>query len=84
MNVLGWIIFGMIIGVIANIIDPHPSEGGWLGAAVLGVLGAILGGMLGNLVFGINLTGFNFSSFAIAILGSLLLLFIDRTFGRAE
>lgn len=83
MNIISWIIFGIIVGSIANIIDPHPSEGGWVGAVVLGILGAILGGFLGNMVFGIGISGFNFPSLAVAVLGALFLLFIGRAFGRA-
>lgn len=84
MNLLAWIVFGSITGLVANIIDPYPSRGGLIGAAVLGILGAIIGGFLGNLVFGVGVSGFNFSSFAVAVLGSLLLLFISRAFGRSE
>lgn len=83
MNILAWVIFGLITGIVANIIDPAPSRGGILGAVVLGILGAILGGFMGNLIFGIGVSGFNFPSFAVAVLGSLLLLFIGRAFGRA-
>lgn len=83
MNILAWIIFGMIVGVIANLIDPKPSEGGLLGAIVLGILGGVVGGFLGNIVFGIGITGFNFPSFALSVLGSLLLLFVGRALSRS-
>lgn len=83
MNIVFWIIFGLLTGIIANIIDPHPQKGDWLGAMILGILGAILGGFLGNIVFGIGISGFNFPSFAVAVLGSLFLLFISRAFGKA-
>lgn len=82
MNLLSWILFGLITGIIANIIDPHPARDGWLGTIILGVLGAILGGFLGNIVFGVGVTGFNVSSFTVAVLGTLLLVFIGRAFGR--
>lgn len=82
MNLILWIIFGLIVGIVANIIDPYPSKGGMLGSIILGILGAILGGILGNMVFGIGITGFNFPSIAVAILGALLLMFVERAFGR--
>ncbi len=82
-NFASWLVFGIIVGVIANIIDPHPARGGWLGAIVLGILGAILGGFIGNMIFGVGITGFNFPSFGVAVLGALLLLFLGRAFGRA-
>lgn len=83
MSIFFWILFGLITGVIANIIDPYPAKGGWLGAIVLGILGAMLGGFLGNMIFGIGISGFNFPSFAVAVLGALLLLFLGRAFSRA-
>lgn len=83
MDVIGWILFGLIAGVVANAIDPHPASGGLLGAIVLGVLGALVGGFLANLIFGVTVTGFNFTSFAIAVVGSLVVLYIGRAFRRA-
>jgi len=82
MNFVLWIIFGLVVGTIANIIDPYPSRGGILGSIILGVLGAILGGILGNLVFGIGITGFNLPSIAVAVLGALLLIVVERAFGK--
>jgi len=83
MNVIGWIVFGMIVGVIANLIDPRPSSGGILGAIVLGVIGAVVGGFLGNVLFGIGVTGFNIQSFIVATVGAIGLLFAGRAFRRA-
>lgn len=83
MNIILWIVFGLTVGIIANLIDPYPSAGGILGSIILGILGAILGGILGNIVFGIGITGFNIPSIAIAVLGSLLLMFVERAFGRS-
>lgn len=84
MDILSWSLFGLIAGTIANVIDPSPAKGGILGAVILGILGAVVGGFLANLVFGAqNITGFNFPSFIIAILGSLLLLFTAGALRRA-
>ncbi len=80
MNILTWIVFGLIAGIVAEVVDPHKDTGGIVGAVILGILGAIIGGFVANLVFGVSITGFNLTSFAIAILGSLLLLFISRAF----
>ena len=83
MNVLSWIIFGMIVGIVANAIDPSPSRGGILGSILLGIIGALVGGFLANLIFGITVTGFNVTSFLVAIAGSLLLLFAGKAMRRA-
>ena len=84
MSLLAWVFFGLIAGSIANLLDPEPSKGGILGSIILGVLGAVVGGYLANLLLGITITGFNFTSFAIAVVGSLVLLAIGRLFrGRS-
>jgi uncharacterized membrane protein YeaQ/YmgE (transglycosylase-associated protein family) len=83
MNFLFYIIFGLIVGAIANFIDPRPSSGGILGAIVLGIVGAIVGGYLGNMLFGVGVSGFNISSFIVAVAGSLLALFVGRMLSRS-
>lgn len=83
MNILSWLLFGLIVGIVANAIDPEPNRGGVLGSILLGVVGALIGGFLANLIFGITVTGFNLTSFLVAVAGSLLLLFIGRAMRRA-
>lgn len=82
MNILTWIIFGGLIGTVAHLLDPGDERSSLLGTVVLGVLGALVGGLLANLVFGVNVSGFNFASFAVAILGALLLMFVQRAVRR--
>ena len=82
MNIIAWILFGLIVGVIANMVGPAPQRGGIAGAIVLGVVGALLGGFLGSLLLGIGVTGFDLSSMILAILGALLVLFIGRAWRR--
>lgn len=83
MDILTWLIFGIVVGAIANIIDPKPSQGGIIGSMILGVLGAFLGGFLGRMIFGTEVTGFNFPSLALSVLGALLLLLIGRMLIRS-
>lgn len=80
MNILSWVLFGLIAGTVANMLDPVDAPGGILSSVILGILGAMVGGFIANLLFGITVTGFNFTSFVVAILGSLLLLVISRSF----
>ncbi len=82
MNILSWIFFGLIVGVIANAIDPSANKNGATGSILLGMVGALVGGFLANLVFGITVTGFNFTTFLVAIAGSLLLLFFGKSVRR--
>lgn len=83
MNILSWILFGLIVGIIANAIDPTASRGGAIGAMLLGIVGALVGGLLANIVFGVGITGFNLTSFLIAVAGSLVLLFVGQAIRRA-
>jgi uncharacterized membrane protein YeaQ/YmgE (transglycosylase-associated protein family) len=75
-------LFGLIVGIVANAIDPAPNEGGVLGAVLLGVAGALVGGFLANMLFGMGVAGFNITSFIVAVTGSLLVLFGARAFRR--
>ncbi len=83
MGLLSFVVFGLIVGLVANAIDPRPAEGGALGAMVLGVLGAIVGGFLAGTLLGIGVTGFNLTSFIVALCGAGLLLMIGRAIRRA-
>lgn len=82
LNVLAWLIFGTIVGLVANFIDSEPAEGGLVGAIILGILGALVGGFFGNLIFGVGVSGFNLSSLVIATIGSLILMFVGRRLTR--
>lgn len=82
MNFLTWILFGLIVGIIANMVDPRPQEGGIIGSIILGVLGSLLGGFISNLIFGVGISGFDLQSLFIAIVGALVLLFAGRTLRR--
>lgn len=81
MNIIFWLVFGLIVGSIAHFIAPG-SKGGIIGSIVLGVIGAVVGGYLGQMFFGVSVTGFNVMSFIIAIAGSLLVLFVSRLLMR--
>jgi uncharacterized membrane protein YeaQ/YmgE (transglycosylase-associated protein family) len=78
MNILAWILFGIIVGIVANAIGSSPNSG-FMGSALLGIVGALVGGFIVNLIFGVSISGFNASVFLVAIAGSLLLL----SFGKA-
>lgn len=83
MNLLIWILFGITIGIISNLLDPKPQEGGIFGAVILGILGGVLGGFLSNLVLGLDLQGFDFISLFIALFGSLTLLTLRSLIKRS-
>jgi uncharacterized membrane protein YeaQ/YmgE (transglycosylase-associated protein family) len=79
-ELITWLVFGFIVGFLANLIDPHTNEGGVFGYIVLGIIGSIVGGYLAGLL-GIqteDANTFSFSSVLTAIVGSLIVLFIYR------
>lgn len=77
MSIIYWILFGLIAGSIANFLAPS-SQGGIVGSIILGIIGAVVGGYLGERFFGVGVTGFNVMSFVVAVVGSLLVIFVGR------
>lgn len=78
MGLISWIVFGLIAGAIAKFIMPGKDPGGCIITMIIGVIGALLGGFIATaLGFG-GISGFDWRSMLIAILGALLLLFIWR------
>lgn len=74
MGILSWIIFGLIAGALAKLIMPGKDPGGFFVTAIIGIVGAIVGGFIGTqLGFG-GISGFDFRSFLVAIAGAMLLL----------
>lgn len=82
MGILAWIIFGLVAGIIAKLIMPGPDPGGILITILLGIAGALLGGFIGSLLGFGGVSGFDFRSFLLAILGAILLLWIYRSMRR--
>jgi len=79
-NFVSWILFGLIAGGIAKFLMPGKDPGGCLITIILGIVGAVLGGAIGDW-FGIGpVTGFNLHSLGLAIAGSFILLLIFRLF----
>jgi uncharacterized membrane protein YeaQ/YmgE (transglycosylase-associated protein family) len=84
MNFLAWIIFGALAGWIASMIMGKNRQMGALANIIVGIIGAFLGGWLMSSVFGAQgVTGFNFPSLLVAIVGAVVLLLIVGLFRRA-
>ena len=71
MGILSWIIFGLIAGILAKWIMPGKDGGGF-------IVTVILGGWISTLFGFGKVDGFNFGSFAVAVIGALVVLFIYR------
>ena len=78
MGIIAWIVFGLLAGIVAKLIMPGRDPGGLIVSLILEGLGAIVGGWIGTaLGFG-TVDGFNLGSFAIAVLGAIILLGLYR------
>ena len=84
MGFLSFILLGLIAGAIAKAILPGKQGGGWLATLLLGVVGAVLGGWLGSVLFGASLQEFwSLQTWALAIGGAIVVLVIwGLTVGR--
>jgi uncharacterized membrane protein YeaQ/YmgE (transglycosylase-associated protein family) len=81
MGILGWILFGLIAGVIAKLVMPGRDPGGFIVTILLGIAGALLGGFIGR-ALGFYGEGQG-AGMLMSILGAILLLAIYRmTMGR--
>jgi uncharacterized membrane protein YeaQ/YmgE (transglycosylase-associated protein family) len=75
MSILGWIIFGLITGFIASKVV-NDRGAGCLIDIVLGLVGAIVGGFIFTRIGGHGITGFNFYSMVVAIVGAIVVLLL--------
>jgi uncharacterized membrane protein YeaQ/YmgE (transglycosylase-associated protein family) len=84
MGILGWIVLGLIAGAIAKLILPGKQGGGWIVTLLLGVVGALLGGWLGSVLFNTPLEDFwSLQTWLLAIAGAIVVLLIwGLIFGR--
>ena len=78
LSILGWIVFGLIVGAVAKLVMPGRDPGGMIVTILLGIAGALLGGFLGR-ALGWYQAG-EPAGFIMATLGAVLLLFMYRRF----
>ena len=74
MGIISWLILGLVAGFIGSKIVNKSGEGLWLDIA-LGIIGAIVGGVLFSAVGMQGITGLNIWSMIVAIIGSVVVLF---------
>lgn len=76
MSVIGWIFFGLVVGIVGKLLMPGRDPGGFILTILLGIAGALLGGFLGR-ALGLYGEG-EPAGFLMAVIGSVVLLVIYR------
>ncbi len=80
LGLLGWILFGLVVGIIAKLLMPGRDPGGFIVTTILGIVGAVIGGFLGR-TLGFYGPG-EPAGFLMATLGAVVLLFLYRMLRR--
>lgn len=79
MDLLSWLLFGLLAGATAKLIMPGKDPGGCLVTIAIGIIGSVIGGFIGERLLGYGgAAGFTLRSLGLAILGSILLLALYR------
>ena len=74
MGIIAWVVLGLIAGALAKWIMPGKQPGGILMTIVLGIVGAFVGGFLGSLLGFGSVTGFDWRSLLLAVVGAVIVL----------
>jgi uncharacterized membrane protein YeaQ/YmgE (transglycosylase-associated protein family) len=86
MGLIAWLVMGLLVGMAAGFV--MKSNYPWYIDMLLGIAGAMVGGWITSLLLGVDLTGgFNLTSFIVALLGAVLIIFVYRLIanrGRAR
>jgi uncharacterized membrane protein YeaQ/YmgE (transglycosylase-associated protein family) len=82
MGIFGWIVLGLLAGAIAKAILPGDDPGGIIVTMIIGIVGALLGGFLAQLIFDVDTLDnfFDWSTWLTAIVGAIILLLLYRVF----
>ena len=80
MSVIGWIIFGLIAGIVAKLLTPGRDPGGFIVTTLIGIVGALIGGYIGR-----GLGWYQEGEpvgFLMAVVGAVVLLLLYRVVAR--
>ncbi len=78
MSILIWILFGAIVGWISSMFMNTDANQGAIGNIIMGIVGAVVAGFLMPFFGMSGVTGFNFYSVAVAVIGAMVVIFIAR------
>jgi uncharacterized membrane protein YeaQ/YmgE (transglycosylase-associated protein family) len=81
MGIVSFLLFGLLAGLVARMLTPGRQAIGCLPTLAVGVLGALLGGVIGNVVLGHKVHfGWHLGPFLLAVVGAVALLLLLETF----
>jgi uncharacterized membrane protein YeaQ/YmgE (transglycosylase-associated protein family) len=80
MAIIGWVFFGLVVGIVGKLLTPGRDPGGFILTIVLGIAGALIGGFLGQSL-GFYREG-EPVGFIMAVVGSVILLLLYRMFTK--
>lgn len=84
MDILIWVILGALAGWIASVVMKTNASQGMIADVVLGVVGALVGGFLFGMIGQPGVTGFNLYSLFVAVIGSIVLIWLGRMLYRSR
>ncbi|BAY23783.1 hypothetical protein NIES2100_35750 [Calothrix sp. NIES-2100] len=88
MNIIAWILLGLIAGAIAKAIYPGHQGGGILGTIILGIIGAFIGGSLGVFfstgTLALAAPTLSVTGIIVAVLGAIIAVFLWNLLNRSS
>lgn len=76
MGIIGWIVLGLLAGALAKVLMPGDQRGGCLLTTILGIVGALIGGFIGQALGYGGVQEFSLASLGWAVVGSFLVLLV--------
>jgi len=77
MGLIGWLVLGALAGWLASLINKTNREQGWIGNIILGIVGALVGGFLWNLITDSDgVVDFTVGSLILAVIGALIVSYL--------
>ncbi|WP_373546727.1 GlsB/YeaQ/YmgE family stress response membrane protein [Chamaesiphon sp.] len=88
MNLIAWVVLGLLAGAIAKAIVPGTQGGGWLSTLVLGVIGAFIGGSLFTFfqtgTLALTAPGLSIPGVFVAVLGAIIAIYLYGLISRSN
>ncbi|AFY93763.1 GlsB/YeaQ/YmgE family stress response membrane protein [Chamaesiphon minutus] len=88
MNLIAWVVLGLLAGAIAKAIVPGDQGGGWISTLILGVVGAFIGGSLHTFIqtgtLALTAPGLSIPGVFVAVLGAIIAIYLYGLVARSN